>query len=572
MTDPPFPRIPLRQLVFPITLSLALSLPAVLSGFIMDDLVFLSPMYQPEMPFGYYHYIDEMRRLDILPWWASEDLEINFFRVLSSATLYLDFHLGAARPLPAHLHTALWFVVQLVGAAHLIGLLTRSPRRRKWTFLIFALASTHTFAAGFIAARHALMGSTFAVWAAVLYLVWHRGREKKWFLGTMLLFFLGLLSGESALAFAGFALAHDLFFMEGSLKERLMTFSPVGLAAGAYVLCYKSMGFGPVGSGMYTNPMSAPLEFLAAAPGKVLSMIGAFTLGMPAQIRLAEGLETAPVVVGALCLPLVISVVLLAWKHLEGPERSVLKWSLIMGLFTMLPGLSGITSGRAVTLSGVAFSLIVGIALTTIRFEALSKRRKLLAWPLAGLLFWGLLVMAPLSRMAQSRFMIGVGSTLTTRLGQSELPCDGDAAIYVVNGEFLTPYYAPFVAARFPGQFKGHWRQLVSTISDVTLERTGAETLALSHRGESLLGPMDFALFADPATALPEGAVIEREGLRVRVEARSRKGPTRLSFRIPNLGDPREVCLVTIDRYTFRPVHLPKVGERVVIPYRRPEL
>ncbi len=558
-------------LVITIAVSLALSLPAILSGFVMDDLVFTSPMYEPPAPFGYYGYIDEMRRLDILPWWASEDLKINFFRVLGSASLYVDFHLGHKAPLFSHIHTAIWFVALLLGAARLFGGMLENPRHRKWAFILFALGSYHSFLAGFIAARHALMGGAFAVWASALYLDWHRTRERRYFVLTMALFFFGLLSGETALAFAGFALSHDLFFVKGNLRQRLSVFFPVGLAAAAYLVFYKTMGFGPTGSGMYLNPLTDPVGYILAAPGKVLSMVGAFTLGMPAHLRMAEGLEAAPLVTGGIGLLLAVPLVLLAWKHLQESERRLIRWALVMGLLTMAPGLSGITSGRAVSLSGIAFSLIMALTLTAIRFGDLSRRKKWIAWPLALVVAFGLLFISPLFRLGQSLAMIHWGSTLTTKLAEkTRLPCDDGAAVYVINGDFLTAYYAPFLVAKTPNRFHGDWHELVATNSDITVRRDGENRIFIAHEGNSLLGPMSFALFADPRTALPQGSVFKKEGLTVTVEKRSAKGPTELAFHIPHLTNPKKVCLLTLSNYELHPFALPAPGRTVKVPYQQP--
>lgn len=560
-----------RTVVIIISISLALSLPAILSGFVMDDLVFTSPMYAPPMPFGYYGYIEEMRRHDLLPWWAAENLEIDFFRVLGSLSLYVDIHLGQKAPLFAHLHTALWFVVLLLGAARLLGGMVENPRHRTWAFLLFALGSYHTFLAGFIAARHALMGGTFAVWASALYVEWHRTRDRRHFVLTMVLFFLGLLSGETALAFAGFALSHDLFFVEGDLRKKLSVFFPVGLAAAAYLVFYKTMGFGTTGSGMYLNPLADPIGYLSAAPGKVIAMIGAFTLGVPAHLRMAEGFESVPLMAGALALVLTVPVVLLAWRRLQPGERRLIQWAVVMGLLTMAPGLSGITSGRAVSLSGIAFSVVMAVSLHAVRFGDLSKRKKWIAWPLALLLTFGLLFLSPLSRLGQSHTMIHWGSIMTTKLAdKTPLPCDDGAAVYVLNGDFLTAYYVPFLVAKRPNQFRGNWHELVATASDITVRRDGEDRIFITHEGDSLIGPMSLDIFADPRTALPRGSAFKRDGLSVTVEKRSAKGPTALAFHIPHLTNPKRVCLLTLENYELHPFSLPSPGQTVALPYRQP--
>ena len=556
--------------MLPLIIGLGVSVPAVLTDYIMDDLMFQHPAYQPDVLKGYYNYIDEMRRLEILPWWSSDTLRIDFFRPLSSASLYLDFHLGHKRPWVGHLHTALLFIAMLIGSALFLRRLLRDPKHQKWAFTIFALGNYHAMLVGFVATRHALMANTFAIYAAWAFLLWRQKGRQKWLGTALLLFVFGLLSGESALSFAGFAVAYALILSEGHLKTRLKRCLPVGVVTAIYLIAYIGMGFGVEGSGMYISPLSHPIDYISAAPGKLLALIGAFTLGVPAQIRISEGFEPAVVRIGAVSLCLLLITVLLAWKHVWEEDRRMVKGALLMGLLAVLPGLSGYVCGHVETLAGLALSIVMAVVLSAIRFGSLSKRRKWVAWPLAGIIAFFLLVMAPLSRFVQSQFMIGTGAQYGAALANRPLPCAKDAAVYLVNGDFLSCYYFPFLLLKSEDRLRNNWHQLVVTTSDVTVYRTGPDALTISHEDRPLLAPADFSLFADPKVALPQGTIVETDGLTARVEKRTDKGPTRLTFQIPALGDTGKVCLLKLNQFRLERFPIPEIGNSTVLPYLPP--
>ena len=209
-----------RYYLIAIALSLALSVSSILSGYLFDCRLFTSSIYRAGA-FSLYGYIPEMRRLDLLPWWASENLKIDFFRPLSSATLAMDFALGDKAPTIPHLHQALWFIVLLLGAFQVLKQLLPRGRYLKVAVFVFALASYHSYTVGYVAARHALMGGTLAVWALYHYISWHRRGDGKSLILSLGLFLLGLLSSEAALAFAPVAVIYDFVFRAGNLKTRM---------------------------------------------------------------------------------------------------------------------------------------------------------------------------------------------------------------------------------------------------------------------------------------------------------------------------------------------------------------
>ena len=270
-----------------IAVSLALSLPAILSSYVVDDRLFTSDYYNPGT-LGLYDYISEIKRLGLEPWWSAEDLKIRFFRPLSSLLLNLDLTIGNKRPIVPHLHQVIWFAALLIGAYRVLEQILTDRNRITWAFYLFAIAGYHTFLVGFIATRHALMANTFGMWALFHYISFRRRRGKRHHAIAISLFILGLLSGEAAVSFVPMAIAYDLFFTEGSIKTKMRRPLWVLSVLGGYLLFYRLAGFGTKSTAFYMDPLSSPLAYLQNLPAKLLAMVGDFALGIPSTLMLDE--------------------------------------------------------------------------------------------------------------------------------------------------------------------------------------------------------------------------------------------------------------------------------------------
>ena len=212
-------------LVLVILLSTALSLPGILSEYMADDYFFNGALYSPDAPFGYYDFAKKNKAAGVDAWWSSPHLKRRFFRPLSSLSLHLDFTVWPNRPLPGHLHSVLWYILLLIGGYRIFELcLSRSAT--KWATLLFSIGMVHAWTAGWIAARHAVMGGAFAIWSAYTFLVWRRQGRVRYGIASAGLFVLGLSSSEVALSVLGFALSHEVIFATQPLKRRMRSVAP----------------------------------------------------------------------------------------------------------------------------------------------------------------------------------------------------------------------------------------------------------------------------------------------------------------------------------------------------------
>ena len=172
-------RLPVVLLV----LSAALSMPAVLSGWMNDDYFFDTALYETDAPFGYYDFIARFKESHLLPWWVDSDFKLRFFRPLSSLTLHLDFTSWGSSAFGAHVHSLIWSLLQIFGGFLLLGRVL--PRREaRLAMIIFTLAICHAWGAGWVAARNGVVGGAFAVWSAYFYIRWRQSKEGRFAVGA----------------------------------------------------------------------------------------------------------------------------------------------------------------------------------------------------------------------------------------------------------------------------------------------------------------------------------------------------------------------------------------------------
>jgi hypothetical protein len=222
---------------------------------------------------------------------------------------------------------------------------------------------------GWIANRNALVTAAFALAALGAHDVAARGRRhapgtstptptRAWTAASALLLALALGAGEATVAVVGFLVAHALFLDRRRWAARLASLAPHGLVLGAWALVYRLGGYGAHGSGVYLEPLRAPVQ-LASATLRHLPLLLATELGAP-----------SPDVYTFLPLPGRVAIVLgcvafVAWAgaamwRLVRADASA-RFLALGALLATLPACAVFPSGRLVTISG--FGLVGLVAL-----------------------------------------------------------------------------------------------------------------------------------------------------------------------------------------------------------------
>jgi len=565
------PPVGRRFVLIVVLVSLALSAPMLAAGYWMDDYYFGSELTTLDKPFGLYDFGDKLHTAQIAPWWASPEFRISFFRPLSSATLYLDFFVWRGNATLAHLHSALWFVLLLLGALRLLQRLL-PPRQTRWAAVIFAVSACHAFTVGWIAARHAALGGAIAAWSLFFYFAWRQEGARKNAVFSLALYVLGLLASETALAVAALVVAYELVGAQGAWRARLAAAAPyVGLGL-VYVLFYKLAGYGAYGSGVYADPSVHPGRFLGALPGKTVSMIATYLFGVPTSLSYMPGMEHIPVVLGTFALVLLGVGVAVTWRHLSPDLRRQARWLGLGCLLALAPGLAALPQGRSAAMSFCAFSALAGLVVAGLFAARPAWPGRLLPLGTALLLCLGLVVTSPLLRLALGGVGLKGGQDEVKLATRSPLRCARGARVFMLNGGLLFSIKTPFVVAHHRGRFFRGWHQLTEPGNDIKVQRTGKNTLVVSGGDEPVINPFVLRLMR-PHEDLKAGRVVNRPYLQSKVLAAKAGHPTRVRFTIPHLDDPQRVCLLRFDTKEglLQPVDL-KVGAKpLTIKWHRPQ-
>jgi hypothetical protein len=558
----------LRLQLILVLVSALLSLPAALSGWMNDDYFFDTPLYETDAPFGYYRFMERFEEARLQPWWVSPDYKLRFLRPLASLALHLDFTLFGGSPRAAHLHSLLWSLVLLLGSFALLRRVLPAAESR-WAMVIFTLAICHTWGAGWIAARHAVLGGALAIWSAVFYLRWRQGEGARHGAIALVLFAIGLAAGEMALALAPFAFCYEVAGSRDRWRTRLLSLAPIAGIALVYLVIYKALGYGAGGSGAYLDPLAQPGDYLAGMGPKTLAVLGSFGFGIPGMVRVIPGAEPVTTTSGLLVVVLLVAGLLLARRRLDADRRRSWLWLILAVYLPLLPGLAGLAQGREFVLSAVAFAGAAAILLRDLLAQRGAWYKRILPWGVAGLLMLGVFVINPLSRLGQS-FFIYKSSELTTEAGQgSKVACPEGAPVYLINGDFMRSVGFPFVIARYQGITFPGWQQLVTPESDIRVERTAPDRIVVTSDDKPLVN--DFLDLYRPADdPLVEGDVVEIEDLRVQVLAASAAGPKKIEFTIPGLARPGGACTLRYDDEVLHNWTPPPVGRSEVITFVPP--
>jgi hypothetical protein len=281
----PFRR-PLALFVIPLSLvalALVVSLPTLRYGFATDDLVHKAMLAKahPVKELGFYQGAEgigpaaislfEWFRGDLIrrgmdygafPWWMPPMANVSFWRPLAALTHWLDAQLWPCRPAAMHAHNALWAGALALAAWMAYRRRVMLPWVAGAAAVLLAVNQESYQAVAWIASRNSVIAACFVALTVWLYGEGcARGRGPGWILAALLAMATGLLSGESAVAAAGFLFSYALFLDDRRWSVRLLSVLPFAIIIVLWKAAYQALGFGAALSGFYVDPGREPLRF-----------------------------------------------------------------------------------------------------------------------------------------------------------------------------------------------------------------------------------------------------------------------------------------------------------------------
>ena len=506
-----------RVLVALPLLAALLGLPSLAGGLALDDLLLRDQLISGAGLASAYDFVAGgaaevagQRATGAFPWWTADDLHVRLFRPLTAATLALDLRLTGA-PWWMHLHSVLWSVLLAVAAGAAYRATSTRHGAAVWiaglALLLFVVDDAHAASVGWIAARHGVLGATFAVASLLAHLRW---RDRGWTAGAWLgpaALALGLLASETALGGLAYVTAHALT-LEASKgwRARVVVLAPyLGVTATWYAV-YRLLGYGSVGCGMYIDPGEDPAAFVGAA------LLHAPLLLM-AQLGLPGVVELTPFVPGALG-PAAgfagLGLLVCAWVVRPVLRGSAVArfWALGM-ILAALPVAGALPVDRNLLLVGLGAAGLVAATIAALRTEPRPGRLlRALAWVwlivhgLLALLLVGPRMLAPAALHA----------TLTRAADRLPAPAEARPVVLVQAPGDLFSLYTPAIRG-FAGV-----HVLYAGVGALELERRDAETIVVRPEGGWLAAPGD-RIFRGGARPMHAGDRFTIPGLTIAVLA-----------------------------------------------------
>jgi hypothetical protein len=498
------------------------------------------------------------------PWWIYPELLMRVYRPVSLQTHILDARLWPSSSFMMHAHNLFWLAVLVLAA-------TRMYRGAMGTLvgglaaLLFAIDHTHGFATGLITNRHTLITGVFGVISLDQYL---RSRLHDHRLGTILgpiSYVVALLSGEAAVAFAGYMFAFAAVAERGSLLRRGLGVLPYLVITVAWRAYYNAAGYGASGSGLYIDPVRAPAhffkEFLERGP---ILLLGQY-LAPPSEVYTIAG----PTAAAAMLIAALIfaAAFFAALVPILAKNRIARFWTLGM-LFALIPASSTFPHNRQ--LMFVSFGALALIAHFWQRYALELRGTAIplgsrLSGALGACLFGSHLFMSPLA------LPFTVCSPALSAPLHEGITAVGDEihdreAVFITAPDYFSVKLIQLARRAEKRPLPKHWRVLSFGSQPVVVRRVDDRTLILDYVG-GILGTPFLELYRDRRIRMTPGEQVKLEGLVIEVLAVTpdgRASQAKFTFDQP-LGSEAFRFYYWTDE-TFKPFRMPAVGASQELP------
>lgn len=249
------------------SLAFVMSLPSLGLGFQLDDRTYLRLFASGRSPFELLHEsssaLATLRQQGVFAWWSGGDFSIHFLRPGTALTHWLEYRLWPEAAWLMHL-------VNCVVYAALVWVATLAYRElfgarielAALAALMFCVDESHAQSVGWIASRHVVLASMFALLALYLHA---RGRSERspWRqVASWVSHALSLWSAEFGVAAIAYLVAYACVMESGPVRVRLRSIAPHLAISAVWIAFYVGMGGGVRDSVWYRDPVNAPLDVL----------------------------------------------------------------------------------------------------------------------------------------------------------------------------------------------------------------------------------------------------------------------------------------------------------------------
>jgi hypothetical protein len=519
-----------RASLYIIGVALVLVLPCINVGFAADDYVqYVAAVDEASVPSfergpldlytfssGSAEEVRALRDHGIFGWWVADDLQLSFFRPLSSATHALDYALWPGAPWAMYLHSIAWFAALLFAArAFYRSMHETEGGRGGWiaalALLLYGLDDGRGPVVGWISNRNALVMGAFSfacLWA------YHRRRIRgdvgAWVAPTCLA--LALASAEGAVATVGYLGSYLVFMDDAPWRDRLRRLSPCLAVFAVWAVIYRVGGWGASGSGVYLDPGGELGAFIRHAPARIVVLLVGQLATPWSDFWPAYPPHVAPFMLGAAVSTLLV-IAVLVWPTVRASAAARFYGAGMV--LSVLPLAATFPADRLLTMVSVG-----GAGLLAATFAHWKEHGAGAKWRTVGLVallgYHG--VVAPLLLPIRVRSMAGVQRSLDVfdRAVPSGPEIAAETVVVVHSPSDGLVGYLPFIRAAKGTPSPRELRLLVGTLHAVEVTREDVATLLIRPEG-GFLADMSNRMQRGPSRPFQRGQVIELPDLRVTV-------------------------------------------------------
>ncbi|MDI1446333.1 hypothetical protein [Polyangium sp. 6x1] len=563
-------------------LAIVLVLPTLGAGPIMDDhthrMAYHPTFTRPAGPRGdwdVFTFLEEdpaalryLRDHGMWPWWTVDGSRLAFLRPLASLWHALDYRVWPNAHWLMHAESILAFAATVFFAAHLYRRLLGATVAAGLAALIFAVDDAHAMVITWIANRHAILSTLFAVIALIAH---DRARRDGWKPGRFLAplaVLAAMFSGESGIGALAYLFAYALFLDRASLRSRAAAFLPHVGAALVWFAAYKIGRYGAAGGAFYIDPLRQTGAFLQAMTTRLPVLLAGQMAAPPADVwMLWPPNETRRL--ASICL-LVLLVVGGGIFAVLRRDRNAAFFAMGMTL-SLVPTCAVWPSDRLLLFAGIGGSGLVASMLVASR-EHLGRAARVYVGAVAAVLVLFHLVIAPLLLPLRAWSTGAMLHGFTERAITSMPRMDGAAGRTLVvvaapdsvisnvvlaswiNENAPLPAELRVLATAVGGTLK------VGRVDDRTLSVTLSDGYFRDPTATVFRDPERFPLRA--GDRVPVGAM-EAEIVSVTEDGTV---PSRIDFHFDKSLDDPSMVWVVWEKTRYVPLVVPKVGETRELP------
>ncbi|MFH1699186.1 MAG: hypothetical protein ABIE07_01250 [Candidatus Zixiibacteriota bacterium] len=387
-------------------LAFILNWPYLLAGFSGDDVIFLNILKQDPLPFSrrlgmWSISASDWNFLDNVWWkdWTSSGGGF-FWRPIPS--LIFEGFVGVFGKNSFPLHILLILIHTGVGVT--LYLFVRKLTRHHWLALaagvFFITCEDHSILLGWITAFTGPLAVLFTVLALLAHVYWLQHRRPLVVATSLLMLLFAMACKESASVSPLIIMSFTFFMPTGTLENNRTDYSllqrfkrfvrdpwswaPAMIMLVIYLIVYKSLGLGTIGSLMYVSPFADPIGYISNLVTNLPIMwLGTFSPISPFLLMFAPSVLWIAAVLG--------TVFLVIWAFALWPFKKMplVQWAILAYMVSLLPELATTASERGLYFAMIPASILLAMILLTIRplaqrinpfLPAMNRHTRIVGW------------------------------------------------------------------------------------------------------------------------------------------------------------------------------------------------